>query len=66
MDDHPTCVWPRIELPDAGMIWASRMKRNISEITNDINFSGRASKSSATTPFAATLTLFIGIVCIIF
>ena len=36
-------------------IWTSKMRRNFTEITNDISFSGGSNKSASFTPFSALI-----------
>jgi len=45
----------RVLLPEMDKIWISKMRRNFSEITNDIMFSGRASTSKIISPLVILL-----------
>jgi len=52
----------RIYLPEMDQIWNSKMRRNFSEITNDIMFTGRASTSIMASPLGAFLLTLAAVV----
>ena len=48
-----------MNFPERNRIWASPMRRNFTEIMNDIMFSGGSNESGIFSPFGALLTVFI-------
>ena len=47
----------RLNFPEKHRIWASPMRRNFTEIMNDIMFSGGSNESGTSSPYGALLTL---------
>ena len=45
-------------MPEMENIWNSKMRRNFTEITNDIMFSGGSNKSVAQSPLCSLVAIF--------